>query len=590
MMNKGFQIFIQRCVSVVSAYPWVILMSFLAAVFSVLAQNETQNEASYCYTRLIFCTCLGIPMMLAIKLFRQKRDLGFYADFIGLMAVVLFFFIFPTLEADFTEVYIFLLVPVYLMAHLLVSLASFKKLDDGLRFWQFNKSLFVNLVLTVLFTGVMVIGVLLAILAVDKLFDFSLDESIYTKILFFLLIFGSCLIFLLFCEDGVSYLEKPSPFPTTLRFFTQFILIPLLLIYAVILYFYGGKIMINWQLPMGWVGYLVLAYSILGILALLLVFPLKNQEAKSWVKIFSRVFYYTLIPLVVLLFIAIFTRIFAYGITEARYYVFMLAVWISLVGVYFIFSKKDHIQIIPISLFLFCVVSLITPYFNVFSVAVRSQKSELDKVLAESKLLHHHTIDFNKTIPLSIAQEVSSKISFLMMRDQNHFLKTLIKDSDYQLLFADNPTKRKYASEVKVLSLFKNTIKNNETFDDPISFIVSETKSFNIEGYQWAVWYSDIGNEGLKLGQDTLFLMPTIKENQAFQLRLATGEVVDFYQQIHTRFNQQATAISQPEISFETDLGTYHIKLIFDRITIEKNKKKGDSFSGNPLVLIRKRY
>ena len=75
------------------------------------------------------------------------------------------------------------------------------------------------------------------------------------------------------------------------QFFTQFILIPLLIIYVVILYFYCAKIVINWQLPRGWVSYLVLAYSIVGIFALLLVHPLKELKLKSWIVIFSKLFY-----------------------------------------------------------------------------------------------------------------------------------------------------------------------------------------------------------------------------------------------------------------------------------------------------------
>ena len=38
--------------------------------------------------------------------------------------------------------------------------------------------------------------------------------------------------------------------------------IPLLLIYVTILYFCAGKILINWELPRGWVSYLILIYSV----------------------------------------------------------------------------------------------------------------------------------------------------------------------------------------------------------------------------------------------------------------------------------------------------------------------------------------
>lgn len=175
-------------------------------------------------------------------------------------------------------------------------------------------------------------------------------------------IFGSTFIFLLFNAKGLSNLEKESQYPVILKFFTQFVLIPLLIIYLVILYFYSGKILLAWELPRGWVTYLVMAFSIVGILALLLVYPLKEIKAKSWVVIFSKVFYYSLLPLLILLFTAIFTRVLQYGFTEARYYVLVLAIWLATLTIYYIFYKKASIKFIPISLFCFGIFGLLFPF------------------------------------------------------------------------------------------------------------------------------------------------------------------------------------------------------------------------------------
>ncbi|WP_449398242.1 DUF4153 domain-containing protein [Chryseobacterium wanjuense] len=282
------------------------------------------------------------------------------------------------------------------LTHLFVSFIPFLEQNVELKFWQYNKNLFVNIFLTAVFTGVLTGGVELAILAVDKLFDFNFDDRLYTDTLYVLLIFGSCFIFLLFNDKGLNNLEKDGDYPIVLKFFTQFILIPLLLIYVIILYFYSIKILINWQLPRGWVSYLILAYCIVGVLALLLVHPLKNENTKSWVKIFSKAFYYTIIPLIILLFVAIFTRILEYGYTEPRYFVLLLALWLLSIVTYFIFVKKGTIKFIPISLFAFGVFALIFPYLNAFSVSKRSQKAELLKILDEKQLLSNGKIDFKR--------------------------------------------------------------------------------------------------------------------------------------------------------------------------------------------------
>src|SRR5690606_8900758 len=130
---------------------------------------------------------------------------------------------------------------------------------------------------------------------------------------------------------------------------------------------------------------------------------------RSWVKIFRKVFFYTLAPLMILLFTAIFTRILAYGYTEPRYYVLLLAIWITVVLLYFIFARTATIKFIPVSLFAFGIFSLVFPYFTALSVSQRSQKDALMKVLQEHRLLENGTINFSKTVSSKIADEVSDK-------------------------------------------------------------------------------------------------------------------------------------------------------------------------------------
>ncbi len=164
----------------------------------------------------------------------------------------------------------------------------------------------------------------------------------------------------------------------------------------------------------------------MGILALLLVYPLRAENAKSWVRIFSKAFYYTIIPLIILLFTAIFTRILEYGYTEPRYFVLLLALWLLSTVVYFISGKRATIKFIPVSLFLFGTFALIFPYFNAFSVAKRSQKNELLKVLNQHQLIHNGKLDFQKKITDTVRNEIADKFEFLAERKQNEFLYTFL--------------------------------------------------------------------------------------------------------------------------------------------------------------------
>ena len=306
-MNQKINEIFGKASFAIQQFPLVLLMALSASIslMFIAEENFRTSEKVFTLTKLTLVSCLGISLMFGLKILSQRIGKQILLELGGISFLIGFYFLLPKLQKDFTEVYAFLLIPTFVLSHLFVSFASFFRQKTEMHFWQYNKNLFINIFLTVIFTGVLTGGVELAIVAVDKLFDFNFNDKIYLRVFYLLAIFGSSFIFLLFNEKGLEYLEKEGNYPVVLKFFTQYILIPLLIIYVVILYFYSAKILINWELPRGWVSYLVLAYSIVGILAILLVHPLKENSAKSWVKIFSKIFYYTLIPLLILLFTAI---------------------------------------------------------------------------------------------------------------------------------------------------------------------------------------------------------------------------------------------------------------------------------------------
>ena len=83
-----------------------------------------------------------------------------------------------------------------------------------------------------------------------------------------------------------------SSYPSGLKMFTQYVLIPLAVIYVVILLSYEAKIIVQWSLPRGLVSSLILGYAVFGILSILLVYPIRNYDDSKWIKIFSRSFYF----------------------------------------------------------------------------------------------------------------------------------------------------------------------------------------------------------------------------------------------------------------------------------------------------------
>lgn len=572
-MKSKFYETLSRAYETVFCYPLVLTMALLASAGAICIV-ESNAEQSTAYTKFTISAGMGISLMFAMKMLSQRIGKELLLQISGIAFLIGFYFILPDKQRNFTDVHFYIIAVTALLTHLLVSFIPFLEKNKESGFWQYNKNLFVNIFLTAVFTGILTGGVELAILAVDKLFDFNFNNKVYTDTFFVLAISGSCFIFLLFNEKGISNLEKESAYPVVLKFFTQFILIPLLLIYAAILYFYSFKILINWELPRGWVSYLVLAYSIVGILALLLVYPLRAENAKSWVRIFSKAFYYTIIPLIILLFTAIFTRILEYGYTEPRYFVLLLALWLLSTVVYFISGKRATIKFIPVSLFLFGTFALIFPYFNAFSVAKRSQKNELLKVLNQHQLIHNGKLDFQKKITDTVRNEIADKFEFLAERKQNEFLYTFLNKKDQTELADTMENGNFYSIRNTIQNKFTNVQKTSkDIWDETMRLVItSEKPAIEIGSYQYLLNFTPNKREPQKLNGDTFEVTNLLEKQSSLKLKL-NDEEIDFGPQVMKLLEQNKNKtgiVKVPDISMESDLGKYHIKFILNEIVREK--------------------
>ena len=578
-MNKKLTVILDKIKTLLFNYPLVLLMS-LATVSIIIFGIETDpnKENGYFLMRLGIVFSLGISSQFALKMISQRLKNGILWQIAGLLFLIAFYFVFPKDEANFSEVYACKIVTSFILSHFLVAFIAFaKKENSEQNFWQYNKNLFINLFLTAIFTGVLTGGVELAILAIPELFNYTFKDTIYLEIFVTLSIFGSTFIFLLFNETGLDSLEKEGDYPVVLKFFTQFILIPLLIIYVVILYFYCLKIITNWQLPRGWVSYLILAYSLVGILALLLVHPLKKEKAKSWIILFNKIFYYTLIPLIVLLFIAIFTRVLQYGYTEARYFVFLISIWLTSVVLYFVFVKKASIKFIPISLFLFGLFALIFPYFNAFSVSKRSQEKELKQLLTENKLVVNGKIDFNIAVVDSVKYEVEDKFEYLSKRLDNDYLKTFL---DAKTKSAMDKDKYWYSD------VFKN-VKYTEKIDNTYFRIYSNKNAYETKDYQYLLKSEYGGGLESDINKDKIKITNSYGSDATFEIKIneESKDIMPLIKEFCKKYKNSSKDVLVADLSITIEFKNYKIKVIFESINWYKND---DSYNFNNIIYLVK--
>jgi hypothetical protein len=400
-------------------YAVFIVALVKACLLIGLVETEYEDETTKnLLERLAMCAALAVPLVIGINLVAERRKWKWLVTlpaFVGLAVLMALFFVTTNEDPIFRDYVRFAMF--FVAAHLLVSFVPFIGFNEPNGFWQFNKTLFLQFLSATLYAATLFIGIVIAIETVKFLFDIDYGFKIEADLFFLVANLFHTVFFLSGLPDRLELMEQETTYPKGLKIFTQFVLLPLEVIYLVILYVYTGKILVNWQLPDGGVAYLVLAFSVAGIFALLLLYPLREVSGERWIKLFSRRFHIALLPLTVLLFVGIFRRIHDYGITENRYIVAVLAFWLLFITIYFLLSKKDDIRWIPISLCVISVVFAVGPW-SVFEVAKRNQQGRFEALLDKYKLQDEKGYIANKAeMSFEDHQQLISIIHFF--RDRN---------------------------------------------------------------------------------------------------------------------------------------------------------------------------
>jgi hypothetical protein len=399
MKFPSISTFVNSIKNVLSRFPFEIGFAFLgtiAATVYIEISDLNLTAESICM-RLILIANLGLVLSLSVTLFSESYSNSFPKKYL-LRLLLLFiltglFFLIDPLKRE-TDFFRFILLA--LAAHLSVSFAAYFGKGHVNAFWQFNRVIFLRFLIGGIYSAALFLGLAAAVGSMNFLFNFNFDWDTFAILWVWIVGIFQTVFFLSGVPTNLNGLEKDTTYPHGLKIFTQFVLIPLATVYAIILLAYEAKILLEWELPKGLVSNLILGYAVFGLLSLLLIYPIRNQDENKWLKTFSRSFYYVLIPLILLLLWAVLARVIDYGITEERYFLIILAAWLTFINAYFLISKSQNIMIIPFSLCLLTIISVYGPQ-GAFSTSRRSQINELQELFG-----NHGSLDGDKIISLKL--------------------------------------------------------------------------------------------------------------------------------------------------------------------------------------------
>lgn len=221
---------------------------------------------------------------------------------------------------------------------------SFFRERDDVPAWNFTLHLIGKAAMSVLTGLVMWGGTALLLSSLEVLFGIDISSECYMTLPVLCCELLPTLLFLGQIPEGEA---KHSGFITSSIFVnkvTRYLILPLLGAYLLVLYAYTGKILVEWQLPNGWISYLVSALMA-GCLAVeFVLYPPLRLEDKGFNRRVAHLLPLVILPMLLLMTIGIYRRISDYGITVPRLYLLTLNLWFYFVciGLYLTRARRLH--------------------------------------------------------------------------------------------------------------------------------------------------------------------------------------------------------------------------------------------------------
>ncbi|NQV89079.1 MAG: DUF4153 domain-containing protein [Parcubacteria group bacterium] len=429
------------------------------------------------------------------------------------------------------------------------------------RFWQYNRGLIFTVALTGVWAGALMAGISIALGSIDFLFDITIDSDRYAEIWVVLVGMFSSLFFLHRLPENPHALDSKKPYPKEVRLFSQFVLVPLVTMYFLILYAYTARILISTSWPEGQLAWMILGFSFLGVLTYLALYPLR--EKTDWVRHFGTGLFVAMIPQTGMLFLALSFRLRDYGFTENRYFVLVFGFWLMGMAIYYLVSRVKDIRVIPITVFLIAVVASVGPW-GAFYVAERSQINRLEGILVSNGMLQDGLfVEASSELTNEDEVQINEIVRYL---SQNHGLDGIESWFGGEDLDAIGTEPWERAERVINLKFGIETRYNYENRylgegEKSIALFVdsSKTSVTSIDGYEYMI---DVGrdmsgvNEEFQIGDQTFGLDVT---DDGWGLELTKeGELIaliDLTDLITRGQDFQRTDVSREDasVAFETD-------------------------------------
>lgn len=572
MKKLSFSDFTEKLRTLVTRFPFPVIFIAVLAVLFFIVINQRDADVPQ---RLWAFFATGIPVVLMFSLLTEnfKNQLVRYGTILLAILLLLLHVIF--MPEKLQTVHIYQLTVIGLSAALACFVISFYRKNDAVSFWEFSKTSVIQIIISGVFAQVLMMGLSLAALALNQLFKIKIEDEVYQNLAVICYGLFMPLFFLANIPAGEDKFKTELRNEKFIKILGLYIVMPVLAVYTIILYVYFIQIIVNWDLPNGWVSWLVTVLALAGFITLMLQYAQRTENNKITV-FFARYFPLILLPLLVLMSVGIFRRISDYGLTINRAYVLVFNFWLYGISIYLLITQSKYLKYIIYSFVIIAVFVSVGPW-SVYAVTKHSLLNETRDLLTGIQYLDNgkmKDIETLKSLNISDkqAEKLEEKVSYLALNYGNSVL---------QDFFVQKIDTLRYSEVYKLMNL-KNIVLADE-YEKSFGFSLKyNTELIDVSDYANVVRISNTEYEQQDKNISVLFdnnfnlLKVKIKDsNYEFPL--------DAFLQSLTKFEENNLLNAE-----QLTLNIADTRLIFDNINFRQYKPHSkiivDNFQGWLLI------
>ena len=465
---------------VVQRFPVAVLaMAIFTLIWIFVPDHKLRDTIIRTLVGLAVAAYLCVIITLAREVTHKSKLYLLQVLIVALMATLFYF-------SESLRINIAMAVGAVLLA--LGNAVGWRRPRNDLHIWDFTHKLWTGAVMATVGSVIFLLGLLAIMEALKTLLGIDVESLVVE----FLMPIGFGLLAPLYWMSTLPAVDEPyeelydNPgfVSKAIGFLGTWLLAPLSMIYAAIILIYGVKILFAMNLPKGEIAALTTPFLLIGTLTWLVLEPpfIQKNALARW---FRWLWFPVSIPVALLLAVAVFVRVQAYGVTEERYALILVVIWSLGLGLWFLFRKETDrdIRIVPG----LGAILLLMGTFSALPVSLKSQTNRAQEIVADLNLLDAN----NKITPIENPTEDQTG-QLRQLKTQILYLSRHKAKRSIRSVFPNVPDKDARQTIFEELNISKLSIRKNSNHRN--NYFTDDSQTIDVEGFSVVKGLYSIGS------------------------------------------------------------------------------------------------